>query len=237
MRNRRGSTLLESLLALFFFSLIIQASLEFFGTARRAFFKLDNALSAREGAQAGLERLRADLLLAGDGLARPIALDLLAGIEAAADGASFLSLEKTARLANDVRSGDASLTLADADDFSPGKLVCLADRNRGEILTVALVDGPVLRPDSRLLHDFTAAGTDVLLLRKVAYLLDPEKGLLKRRVNASPAQPLIEDVRSFSFTHDIASGLASISLVLRDNPNKTYSLAIFPRNLAIARRG
>jgi len=236
MRNR-GSTLLESILALLFFLLIIEAGIEFFGIARKAFFKLDDALSSSDGAQAGMGRLRSDLLLAGDGLARPIALNLLAGIEAAADGASFLSLEKTTRLAADLRSRDSAISLDDADGFGPGRIVCLADRERGEILSVASVDGSLIRPDAQILNSFSAAGTEVLLLRKVAYLFDPEKGLLKRRINTSPAQPLIEDVLSFSFTQDLASGLAQALLVLKQNPDKAYSLTVFPRSLALARRG
>ena len=237
MRNRPGSTILESLLALVFFLLIILAGIEFFGTTRKAFFKLDDTLSSAECARAGMERLRLDLLLAGDGLARPIALDLLAGIEAAADGASFLSLEKTARLTGNVRAGDVTFALGEADDFSPGKIVCLVDRSRGELLSVGSADGLLIGSDSPVLHDYAAEGTEVLLLRKVTYLLDPDKGLLKRRINASPAQPLVEEVLTFTFTHDLASGLAAAVLVLKQNPDKTYPLAVFPRGLALARRG
>jgi hypothetical protein len=60
---------------------------------------------------------------------------------------------------------------------------------------------------------------------------------LKRRVNAGAAQPLVEDVRSFVFTLDNASGLASAFLVLEKSPDKPFSLAVFPRSLALARRG
>lgn len=237
MRNRRGSTLLESILALLFFLIIIQAGIEFFGTARTAFFKLDDALSSSESAQAGMERLRADILLSGDGLGCPIALNLLAGIEAGTDGATFLSLEKTARLTGDVRSGDVDLSLDDADGFGPGRLICLADRGRGKILTVASVDGSRISPDSPILGDFPAAGTDVLLIRKVAYVFDPEKKLLKRRTNGGTAQPLVEEVRSFSFVVAPSSGLASALLVLDKKQDKSFSLAMFPRSLALARKG
>jgi len=239
MRNRRGSTLIESLLALFFFLLILEASLEFFGTARAAFYKIENGLSAQEGAQAGLERIKADVLLAGVGLARPIALGLIAGIEPAADGGgvALVSLEKTALLANDARPGDSSLALGNAADFGAGKYVCLVDRRQGEIATVSAVEGNTLRLDSPLVHGYAGADTEVLLLRKVVYSLDPQKSLLKRKVNASPAQPLLEGVRSFSLDLASPSGLVTAAVVLQEKPDRAYSIAVFPKNMALARTG
>jgi type II secretory pathway pseudopilin PulG len=235
--KQRGSTLLESLLALVCFLMILQAGLEFFGMARAAFYKLEDSLSARESAQAALERIRVDVLLAGLGLAGPIALGLVSGIDSAEGGMAILSLEKSAVLAADARAGDASLTLADASDFGPGRIVLLMEKGDGEVLTAASVAGNSLRLDSPIARGHAAADSEILLLRKVAFAFDSETSVLKRKVNASSAQPLLEGVASFSMSGAPSGGLVTSSLALQEKPGRTYTISIFPRNLALARSG
>jgi hypothetical protein len=234
---RRGSTLLESLLALIFFLMILQVSLEFFGTARTAFYKIEDSLSARESAQAGLARIRADVLLAGLGLARPIALGLVSGIVPAAEGTALLSLEKSTLLAADTRAGDTSLALVNASDFGAGRTIVLMDKADGEVLTAALVEGNTLHLETPVIRSHAAANSEILLLRRVAYSFDPEKSVLKRKVNASSAQPLLEGVVSFSMSWASPGGLVTAWVALQEKPDRIYTISVFPRNMALARTG
>jgi hypothetical protein len=236
-RSRRGSTLLESVLALVFFLMILQASLEFFGTARAAFFKLEDGLSARESCQAALARIRVDVLAAGQGLAVPMALGLAAGIETDDGGTAVLSLEKSAALAADARAGETSLTLTDASDFGAGRIVLLLEKADGERLTVASVSGNALRLNAPVARGYAAADSEILLLRRVAFAFDAGASILRRKVNASSAQPLLEGVASFSMSGASPGELVTVSLALQERPERAYAISIFPRNLALARTG
>jgi len=233
----RGSTLLESLLALVFFLMILQVSLEFFGTARTAFFKLEDDLSARESADAGLERIRKDILQAGLGLAEAIALGLTPGLEEAADGTAFLSLEAETVPVADIPAGAASFTVTDADEFGADRIILIADATGGESLTLASVDGGTLRPERPLSRSYAAADSRVLLLRRVAYSFDSAKGTVRRKINASSPQPLIEGVASFSLSTGVDGGLVAVSLSIVEKPGRTCGFKVLPRNLALARSG
>ena len=237
VRGSRGSTLLESLLALLFFLIILQVSLEFFGTARTAFFKLEDGLSARESAEAGLERIREDVLQAGWGLSGPISLGLTAGIEAAADGMVLTSLESSTALAADAAPGAASVAVANAGDFGPGRAVIVMDKTGGEALTVASVTGGVLGLDRPLSRVYAASDSEIFLLRRVAYSFDAAKGTVRRKINASSPQPLMEGVSSFSLSVGAADGLVEASLSIVEKPGRTYGFKVLPRNLALARTG
>ena len=236
-RNRRGSTLLESVLALVCFLLILQASLELFGTARAAFVKLEDGLSARESAQAALERIRVDVLAAGQGLAGPIALGLVAGVDPGDGETAILSLEKSAAIAADARGGDMALTLADASGFGAGRTVLLLEKADGELLTVDSVSENALRLSAPLARGHAAADSEILLLRKVAFSFDAAAFILRRKVNASSAQPLLEGVASFSMSGASPGGLVTAAVALQERPDRIYAISIFPRNLALAKTG
>jgi len=235
--ERRGSTLIESVLALVCFLIILQASLDFFGTARAVFAKLEDGLSARESAQAALERIRQDVLAAGQGLEEPIARGLAAGIAPDGAGTSILSVEEKVSLAADARAGDASLAIPDAGDFSVGRIVVLQDKADGELATVTSVAGNTLALAAPLGRSYAAADAELLLLRKVAYFFDAASSVLRRKVNTSSAQPLLEDTASFSMSVPALAGLVKVSLALQERLERSYEISIFPRNLALARVG
>jgi Tfp pilus assembly protein PilW len=234
-RISRGSTLLESLLALLFFLMILQVSLEFFGTARAAFFKLEDGLSARESAEAGLERIRVDVLHAGWGLSGPIALGLTSGIEETADGMTLISLEASALLTADAAPGAASVAVTDDAEFGAGRKIVISDRTGGEALTVASVTGGALGLDRPIQRAYAAGDSVVFLLRRVAYSFDAAKGTVRRKINSSSAQPLVEGVASFSLSPEAAGGLVQGSLSIVEKPGRTYGFKVLPRNLALAR--
>ncbi len=74
--------------------------------------------------------------------------------------------------------------------------------------------------------------TEVLLVKKVSFYLDLKSQILRRKVNSSPAQPLLEGVDSIVFSYDKALNLATANLKILEE--RTYEISVFPKNLDLA---
>jgi hypothetical protein len=64
--------------------------------------------------------------------------------------------------------------------------------------------------------------------------LDDAKGVIRRKVNASPAQPLLEDVAAFEFDYDRNANLVRLVLAMKLSEEKKYETTVFPKNIAMA---
>ena len=235
-RNRNASALVESLIALTIFAVAVLASLEFFGTARRAFFKLRDAESVQESGQAALDKMRADILLAGQGLIEAMDMGIVAGIEVSGTDLAIRSLAKTAGLMADGVAGQKTIRIADADGVSAGKEICLLNKTKGEAATIASVAGLTLTLSAPLADNYPSGESRLLVLEKIAYSLDPSRTTIRRKINASSAQPLLEGVASFVFGYTRAENLARVSFAVSSGTQQTFSLSAFPKNIAMARR-
>lgn len=74
----------------------------------------------------------------------------------------------------------------------------------------------------------------MVMVREVTIYADPENPVLRRKVNTSSAQPLAEDIQSFSCTYNPESHLAGIQLVLKLDEEKKYECVLSLKNLALA---
>jgi len=228
-----GFSLIESLLALTFFLLIILSSIEFFGSARTLFFKLRDSQLDRESALAALEKLKGDLLLAGQGLLPPIRFGLLEGI-GFEDGTLILkNAVTTGVLSEDARAGRTSMDVENAEDFGPGRSIYLSDKDKGESLVIAAADGHDLTLTSPLAFDYIKGESSIALVQTISYYLDMERSILRRRVNAGIPQPVLEGVQSFSAGLAGGGRLAAAGLRLRSKPEKPYEIAVVPKNLVL----
>jgi competence protein ComGF len=72
------------------------------------------------------------------------------------------------------------------------------------------------------------------LLRRISIFFDDTKGVIRRRVNASPAQPLLEDVASFEIECNRDANLVRLDLALKADEEKKYETTVFPKNTAMA---
>ena len=230
---KNGFSLIESLLALTFFLLIILSSIEFFGSARTLFFKLRDSQWDRESALAALEKLKGDLLHAGQGLLPPIRLGLLEGI-GFEDGALILkSAIKTGVLSEDARAGQTAIKVENAEDFDLGRSIYLFDRDKGESRVIAAADGPDLTLTSPLAFGYLKEEGSVALVQTISYYLDMERSTLRRRVNSGISQPVLEGVQAFSAGLTGGGRLAVAGLRLRSKPDTPYEMAVVPKNLAL----
>jgi type II secretory pathway pseudopilin PulG len=231
--RRDGFTLLECLLGLALSLFVILAGLEFFVRAEKAFLRLKEREEAGQAALAALDRMRIDLLHAGRGLSPEIGLGLVEAAEATPDELRTTSLEKELALAADIRAGDARLSLASTADISAGQQLALREGPAGEVRTVVRVDAGAVVIDAPVGRDYARGAASAALVERVTYFLDGNAGILRRRVNTSPAQPLLERVAGAAWSLDAAAHLVRIRLELDTEGAHPHEATVFLKNPAL----
>jgi len=234
-KNReKGVSLVESLLSLSLFFLLFFSSLQFFGFARYSFFKLKEAEKAEEGALLALEKMKIDILQGGLGLLKPLKLGLLKGIEEKIKALIILSKEKDFHLLANVVPGQTQILLANAKGMKKGKEICIFDSKKGEIKGISSLTSKSITLDSPLNYSFLKEESSILLLRKISLFIDEKKQIIRRKVNNSSAQPLLEEIISFDFSYQEASNIINLRLVPKSEKEKKYEISVFPKNMALA---
>jgi len=233
---RRGFSLLESLISLTVFCIVILAGFESFGTARYVFFKLRDAQESRMAALAALERIRADILQAGLGLDAPLRLGLVEGIIADGDAGVFVSAETSVSISSGLSAGQAAVFAPNLVDFAAGRSVCVCAGAKGETAVIQGADGAGVTLSSPLAFDYPAGETRLILLRRVSIYLDAKTAVLRRKINASSAQPLLEGTASFAFEFERASSLAAVRFRLEIDREKIHEISAVAKNLALANK-
>ncbi len=230
----KGFSLIESLITLSLGLLILMAVFEGFGMTRSFFLNLKKAQEEATAAMACLDKLRIDLLHAGLGLALPLRYGIVDAVVQEGGGISIFSLEESYPIASDLGPGTTLVPLKSNAEFSAGREICLIDGQKGERKTVS--SRPTKRTlvlNSALEHSYDKDETHLFLLEKVFLYLDEGKNVIRRRVNASSPQPLLDDVASFHFSFEEKVNLIRIRFVMKSNEEKTYELSVFPKNPAL----
>jgi len=230
--GKRGFSLIEMLLVLGLSLLVILAAFEFFGITRSLFFKLKNSEENNLAIQAALDKLRIDLLRAGFGLELAIRAGVVEGISA---GSSLviLSLEAKYSLAGDCSSGETRVTLEKTSGLSAGGRVCLADEEKAERHAISALEGNTVVFSEPLENSYRGASARLFLLEEVTYFLDGRTAILRRKVNSSPAQPLLDNAGLFEFSYLEEDNLARVKLADNKNMERAHELSVFPKNLGL----
>jgi prepilin-type N-terminal cleavage/methylation domain-containing protein len=230
--RKEGFTLIELLLAMSLSLLVFVAVFEFFGITRDFFFKLKEAEEDSLAIQAALEKLRIDLLRAGFGLEAAIRAGAVEGI--GTDGALvILSQADRYPIIADCSSGEKRVTLEKTSGLGAGDRVCLAGREKAERGTIAALEGNTVVLSDVLENSYAAENAQLLLVEEVSYFLDKRTSVLRRKVNMSPAQPLLDNAGLFEFAYLKEDNLVRIKLADKKNKESTYGLSIFPKNLGL----
>jgi hypothetical protein len=74
--------------------------------------------------------------------------------------------------------------------------------------------------------------SEVIVVKQTSFYLDHKSLILRRKVNSSPAQPLLEGAEAVVFTYETPSNLINASITTSED--KTYEISIFPKNLYLA---
>ncbi len=233
----RGFSLIECLTALALGFFVICASLEFFVFAEKLFFKLKSNEETGQGVLAALDKMRIDLHHAGQGLVPALRLGLVEAVEVSAN---ILTVRRAGRihvLSGDARSGDGRLFLTALGDLRPGRRICIWDASGGEVRDIAAVETATrsIVLGAPLEGDYGRSSATVALLETTVLFLDEGSGILRRRVNLSSAQPLLDDAGSVDFRYDPERNLAVIRLQVPSQGGRAHELSVFPKNPAAAR--
>jgi Tfp pilus assembly protein PilW len=232
--NRPGFTLIETLLGLALSLFVIVAGLEFYVRALGSFDRLKAREEADQAARAALDRIRIDLLHAGRGLAQEVGLGLLEAAEATAGELRLVSADRALRLAAGAPAGTTRLSLASAADIAAGRRIALREGGAGEVRTVVRADAGAVLLDAPLGRDYAPDTAAVTLLDVVAYYLDGTSRVLRRRANASSAQPLVENAAAAAWSLDAAAPLVRVRLELAIEGVRPHEATVFLKNAALA---
>lgn len=230
--RKGGFSLLEMLLVMGLSLLVFLAASEFFGITRSLFLKLKGAEEDSLAIQAALGKIRIDVLRAGFGLEPAIRAGAVEGITA---GSSLVILSQEAKygLAADCASGEKRITLEKTSGLSAGRVVCLADEERAERHRIAALEGNTAVLSDPLMNTYASADARLLLLEEVTYFLDPRTDVLRRKVNASPAQPLLDNAGLFEFGYLEEENLVKVKLADKKNMERVHEISVFPKNLGL----
>lgn len=235
MKNtQRGFSLLEGLISMFLFLLIVLFSLECFLSVREHFAELKESETANTAVYAALDRMRRDLRDAGLGLTEAMALQVLEGVYETHGMLVVLSKAEDIAIGEALASGQQRIPTPDAKSIKRGQQIGIFNRYGGEVHSVSSIDQNSIVIESPLVSNYLQENTSVILLRKISLYLDEAKGVIRRKVNASPAQPLLESVASFEFNYVRDANLVRLGLILKLNEEKIYETTVFPKNTAMA---
>jgi type II secretory pathway pseudopilin PulG len=233
----KGFSLLECLIGLSLSFFIVLACLEFFGAARKSYSRLKDKEEAAQSALAALDKMKVDILRAGEGLVLPVSLGLVEPVAEAGGGLLITRSERSYELAGDLAAGAVRIPLTSTADLKPGREICLADDAHAEVLTVSSVGAGTAAVSPAVGRAYAREKARALLLEKISLTMDARLGVLRRRVNLSPAQPLLENARDAEFAVDRPANLVRVRFRLNSQGDPIYELRLFPKNPALAGRG
>jgi prepilin-type N-terminal cleavage/methylation domain-containing protein len=232
--SQNGFSLIECLISLSLFLIIVLSCLELFTRTRNIFFKLKEKEEEREAVLAALDKMRTDLHQGGAGLSYPIQLGILEGISEDSGSLIILSREKDLSLCNNLVEGQTRIQLESTSGLKKGREICIFDFLKGEVLSISSVDEGSIVLSSPLNFSYFKEKASLILFKKISLYLDERNPTLRRKVNSSPAQPLLEETSSFDFDWDKAANLVQLRLQLKTKKEKFYEISVFPKNAALA---
>lgn len=230
---KKGFSLIECLLSLSLFLIIVLSSLEFFGYARTLFLKTKNQEEAHTTALAALDKMKFDLLNAGCGLVPALHLGLLEAIHIADESLAILSKDRELLPAVDLVSGQTRIPLSSTKQITKGRELCIFDLNKGEVRSISSVYPDSIVLTSPLNFSYQEKETQMILLKKISFFLDKDRQILRRKVNSSSAQPLLEEMSTFGFDYERSSNLVKLNLSLKSDKEKKYEISVYPKNTAL----
>ena len=228
---RQGFSLIESLISLSLFLFVVIASLEFFISSRDHFLMLKDEQEKDIAIFAGMDKMRIDILDCGRGLLSAQSLGIIAGVESSGGTLTVRAVGKEMHLLCDLVAGQTRITVQSTSGIAKGQEICICDDIRGEAQEILSVDNQSFMISSPLKFAYSQQETKVLSIEKVSFSLDQKSHILRRRVNSSPAQPLLEEVEDVHFSYEGASNLVEATLKMTEG--KEYAITVFPKNLGL----
>jgi len=234
---KKGYSLIESLLSLSLFLFVVLACFELFGFARNIFLKLKSHEEMEAAVFSALDKMKTDLHEGGSGIIDPIHLGLLKGITEDEGTLTILSKEKNLTPLDNLAAGQTRISLNSTSNLKRKREICIFDSVKGEANSVLSVQGKDIILSFPLSFSYEKEKTSLLLVKKVSFFFDEDKQIIRRKVNTSPSQPLLEEVALFEFTHEKCANLVRLRLAPLLNKEKKYEISVYPKNTALGAEG
>ncbi len=235
--KKNGFSAIEILVSMAISSIIFLAAAEFFGLTRNLFLKLKAAEEENQSAMAALDKMKTDILRAGAGLVDIVRDKTINAITDADNTFIIYRLDQTYAIGADISAGDEQVVLNSVFGLSPGQEVCVADDEKSEVALVSAITGKTAVLSSPLEFSYLKDSGRMLALEKTILFYDSGGRLIRRKVNTSSPQPLLEDVRAFGCSYDETGNLAYLGFTLNSDQEKKYEILVFPKNVGLALQG
>jgi prepilin-type N-terminal cleavage/methylation domain-containing protein len=232
-KPKKGFSLIESLISLSLFLVIVLACLELFGFTRNIFLKLKIQEESKSAVFSALDKMKTDILSGGSGLLEPVQLGLLESITEDEGALIILSMEKNFASLNDLVTGQTKILLPSISKLKKKREICIFDALKGEIKSIVSAANKSIVLSTPLDFSYSKDDTHIYLIKQVALFFDKNKKIIRRKINSSPAQPLLEDVALFDFSYSKTTNLVSLRISLKLNEEKEYEISIYPKNAAL----
>lgn len=230
----KGYSSVESLISFSLFLFLILSSLQFFGFVRKSFFKLKASEEVEQAALSALEKMKIDILRGGQGLLQPIRLGLCKGIEENSNTLIIQTRDKNFELLSDLVPGQTKIHLKTTRGLRKGREIYISDPKKGEVKHISSISTESIVVSSPLLHQFLKEKTKLFSLKKISLFLDERNQTIRRKVNNSSPQPLLEDVISFDFHYEETKNIIQVRLALKSDKEKRCEFSVFTKNMALA---
>lgn len=229
-----GFTLFESLLAVSLLVLILAGAIELSRFSKRFFFRLKDSQEFNQEIWAAQDLIRRDLASAGSGLSALISAGLISGLENEGMSLAIYSEETSFPLPYEVASGSQIIELTTTDSFSRGQLIALIEESKAETATIEKIEKGRLILSKPALEGYKSGTARIIAVKKICYFLDEKTRILRRKVNLSPAQPLIEEVASLAWAID-PFGFINISLTFNKELDAIHEIKMAAKNVLLAK--
>ena len=231
---KRGFSLLECLVSMSLFLFVLTASVQFYLITRNQFIKLKDAREEQEAVAASLEKIRMDLREAGRGLKTPVLLGLLSCLETDGGKMTLVQSQSFHAARSDLFAGQTRIPLLSTTALRKNRRVCIFNRTHGEMREILRIEGKDCILKNPLQHPYPAAEVSAVQIKKIAYYLDTGRNILRRKVNAAPAQPLLENTSLFLPEFNMQKNLVRIRLALMNKEEKIHETSFYPKNTSFS---
>ncbi len=183
-----------------------------------------------------LEKIREDLTTAGAGLSVITGTFNFQPFQAGEENLMLFSAEEKTSLAEDAAAGQNYLLVALKPGLSSllkkGRELVVFDGNTGGLFSISAVSGNRLTVSPPLSSDFQAGRTEIILLEKIEIYFDRQAGIVRRRVNGTTGQPLMEEVSHFNVAYSPQENLVHLSITFEfGGKAHERELLYYPKNL------
>lgn len=231
-----GFTLLECLISLSLSLLILISALEISSRSRHVFFRLKETQEASLAAALALEKIREDLETAGAGIPVFPGDETFSPLQASAGRLIIFSVEGRTRLLEEAAAGQDFLLIellpGQATKWRKGRALYLVDGLSGQLTYITAVSENRLSISPVLTFSFAADRSQLILLEKIEIYPDLQQKILRRKVNDTSGQPLLEEVFSFEADYKPAENLVVVRLTTASGVKRhDYELVLYPKNL------